>query len=167
MALKSGPPGPAWPQVRPKVWPERCNMVPSRPHDTWHGAQAGPKRADMAPKLASRVQHDSLVFVFAFLFAWHFNHWAHFCCSQVWHFSHMAFELAPRGPPWPPSWPPGSGKRSSIAPSWAAEVQHGPRCRPQHNHGARVGPKRSDMTPKLAPRAQQDFSVHVFVFGFA
>ena len=35
MALKAGPPGPAWPQVRPKVRPERCNMV-------YHGGRPGP-----------------------------------------------------------------------------------------------------------------------------
>ena len=59
------------------------------------------------------------------------------------HFSHMAFEFAARNPTWHPSRHPGSGKESSIAPSRATEVQHGPHWHPSRPrdtyHGARVG----------------------------
>ena len=80
----------------------------------------------MAPKLASRVQHDSLVLVFAFLFAWHFNHWAHF-------FARRCDTLAT----WPSSLP--------------QEVQHGVQVGTQEVERSpaspQVGPLRCNMVP--------------------
>ena len=123
----------------------------------------------MAPKLDPRAQHHSLVLVFAFLLrgrrgtvATPFSF-----CWQVWHFSHMAFEL-------PQGVQHGIQVGTQAVARGPASLQVGPLwCNMAPAFGPRYLPWRLSRPQEVrydaqvAPRAQHGFLVSVLVSAFA
>ena len=147
----------SWPSSRPQdalhgaqVGPNKSSMAPSPAREVQHGPKSTPRYQAWHPSRPQEGRYGAQVGLksparlsgarFCIPFCVALQSLGSFFCSQVWHFSHMAFEFDPRNPTWRPSRHPGSGKRSSIAPSRAAEVQHGPRWHPSRlrntYHGA-------------------------------
>ena len=70
-------------------------------------------------------------------------------CWQAWHFSHMASELAQRGPTWRPDRCVGSQNGTKSGPRRPSMA---PKSSPEAQHGSQISPKTSNIAPKSAPK---------------